>query len=83
MITHSPSFRLEARRQSRATAQSRFEAADQAWVDSISWWNSDEATVDVKARDDTLASIKDLIGSVDSLPADLSAKKKQYLSRPD
>jgi hypothetical protein len=36
VITHSPSFRLEARRQSRAAVRSRYAADDQAWADAIS-----------------------------------------------
>jgi len=36
VTAHAPSFRLEARRQSRALARSRYEAEDQAWVDAMS-----------------------------------------------
>jgi hypothetical protein len=43
VIAHSPGFRLLARRSSLLLARSRFEAEDQAWVDSLSWWNSEEA----------------------------------------
>jgi hypothetical protein len=32
-----------------------------------------------QAKTDPLASIRDLIGSVDGLPADLSSRKKEYL----
>lgn len=32
-----------------------------------------------KTQVDPLASIRDLIGSVDGLPADLSTRKKEYL----
>jgi Arc/MetJ-type ribon-helix-helix transcriptional regulator len=35
--------------------------------------------VPAQATDDPLASIRDLIGSVDGGPADLSARKKHYL----
>ncbi|MBI3704770.1 MAG: hypothetical protein HY244_13225 [Rhizobiales bacterium] len=79
VVMHSPEFRLLAHRDAPAITQSRYEAADQAWVDAMSCWNSDEATVDAKAGPDTLASIRDLIGSVDGLPADLGAHKKHYL----
>ena len=33
-----------------------------------------------RRRTDTLHAIADLIGSVDGLPADLSARKKEYLA---
>jgi hypothetical protein len=36
-------------------------------------------SVPVKATDDPLASIRDLIGSVDDLPADLSSRVDHYL----
>jgi Arc/MetJ-type ribon-helix-helix transcriptional regulator len=34
-----------------------------------------------RQRPASLAAIDDLIGSVDGLPADLSARKKEYLSK--
>ena len=37
------------------------------------------ATGSTKRQSDALASIADLAGSVDGLPADLSAQKKRYL----
>jgi hypothetical protein len=43
VITHSPGFRLLAHRASLAIARSPREAEDQAFIDSSSWWNSDEA----------------------------------------
>ncbi len=38
----SPAFKAEARRQSLAVANSPQEKDDQAFIDSISWWGSDE-----------------------------------------
>jgi len=41
--TRSPEFAAEAHRQSLRAANSPTEKEDQAFIDSISWWNSEEA----------------------------------------
>jgi hypothetical protein len=41
--TRTPAFAAEAHRQSLRAARSSMEPVDQAWVDSVSWWNSEEA----------------------------------------
>lgn len=41
--TRSKAFAEQAHRDSVAIAHSTSEAIDQAWLDSISWWNSQEA----------------------------------------
>jgi len=43
VIAHAPSFRWRAFVSSRAIARSPAAREDQAWLDSISWWNSEEA----------------------------------------
>ncbi len=43
VIAHSPSFRWLAHKDSLAIARSETEADDQAFIDSVSWWNSPEA----------------------------------------
>ena len=53
VIAHSPSFRWLAYRSSRAIACSRFEAEDQAWVDAMSWSNSEEAAALEKSEPPT------------------------------
>jgi hypothetical protein len=50
VIAHSPSFRWLAHRDSRAIANSPTEAEDQAFVDSISRWNSEEAAALAKSE---------------------------------
>ena len=41
--TRAPGFAEEVRRQCRLIANSPHEADDQAFIDSVSWLNSDEA----------------------------------------
>ena len=41
--TRSPEFAAEAHRQSLRAANSPTEKEDQAFINSISWWNSEEA----------------------------------------
>ncbi len=41
--TRTPEFAAQAHRASLAIANSATEAEDQAWLDSVSWWNSPEA----------------------------------------
>jgi hypothetical protein len=40
--TRSPEFAAEAHRQSVRAATGATAQMDQAWVESVSWWNSDE-----------------------------------------
>jgi hypothetical protein len=51
--TRSPEFAAEAHRQSLRAATSATAQMDQAWVDSVSWWNSDEAAALDRADDST------------------------------
>jgi hypothetical protein len=41
--TRTPEYATQAHRDSLAIANSATEAEDQAWLDSVSWWNSPEA----------------------------------------
>jgi hypothetical protein len=51
--TRTPKFAAEAHRQSQLAAASATEQTDQAWVDSMSWWNSEEAAALDRADDTT------------------------------
>ena len=51
--TRTPEFAAEARRQSLRAATSATAQMDQAWIDSISWWNSKEAAALDRADDST------------------------------
>jgi hypothetical protein len=51
--TRSPEFAAEAHRQSRRAATSATEQMDQAWIASVSWWNSEEAAALDRADDST------------------------------
>ena len=81
--TRSPQFAAQAHRDSLAIANSPNEAREQSFVDSISWWNSEGNTNSgvspSTVRPPEAVAIADLIGSVDGLPADLSARKKSRL----
>lgn len=48
--TRSPEFAAEAHRASLAIANSEHEKDDQAFVDSVSWWNSAEAAAFFKSE---------------------------------
>ena len=119
--TRSPEFGAQAHRDSLAIANGPHEGNDQAFIDSISWWNSEgnvdsgmktltvrlpealAAQIETESRERklsisdvvrerlshaagqrragsaALAAIVDVSGSVDGLPADLSARKKSRL----
>jgi hypothetical protein len=49
--TSTPEFKAQAHRDSIAIANSPTEKEDQAFVDSISWWNSEEAATFERAED--------------------------------
>ena len=79
----SPEFAAQAHRDSLAIANSPSEKDDQAFIDSVSWWNLEDNTNSRMktgaGRSPQALAIADLIGSVDGLPADLSARKKSRL----
>ena len=104
--TRTPEFAAEAHRASLAIANSPTEEEDQAFIDSVSWWNSETnvdsgmKTLSVRLPKGLVAEIEnesserklsisdvmrerlsraDVTGSVDGLPADLSARKKSCL----
>ncbi len=51
--TRSKEFAEQAHRASLAIANSASEAEDQAWLDSVSWWNSEEARALEASEPDT------------------------------
>jgi hypothetical protein len=68
------SFRVTDDLDAEITAESRRRRVSKSAIvrERLERWSA-------KGDTDPLASIRDLIGSIDGLPADLSARKKEYL----